>query len=387
MKNKLIHFSQLRPLICKTCLLLTLAAIAFSCKKDVQSSVTSTENVVSSNLSATAYDVTLSLPTGYVKDGSVDYTKYLQMAIDKYDNLNFPAFPILVNDIGLQLRSNSKLTFATGSKLILKPSKNQNYDVLSIRECNNVKIYSPVIVGDRNSHTGSGGEWGMGIGIYSSSNIQVSYAVISNTWGDGIYVGSSAKNIPSSAIIIDRVNITNSRRSAISITSAKGVTITNSYLAKSNGTIPQDGICVEPNSSKDEISGLVFTNIQSFQNKGHGIEFSLSKIYGGSDKKIDAVINSYVDKGSYSAVYVSCFHKKSSHGEKVSGLITFNNPKWYNFGQYVFDPYGLQEPALSLKVVNPSLYDSNNNLLDQAAILKILQREIYSKTNTTIVNN
>src|SRR5690606_11994065 len=61
--------------------------------------------------SAELYDITQSLPAGYVKNGSVDYTQYIQKALDDHNKVMFPDFPILINDAGLSVRSNTKLFF------------------------------------------------------------------------------------------------------------------------------------------------------------------------------------------------------------------------------------------------------------------------------------
>ncbi len=53
--------------------------------------------------------ITEFFPVGYVKDGSRDYTKYIQLAIDKYDNLVFPGYPLSINDQGLSVGSNKTI--------------------------------------------------------------------------------------------------------------------------------------------------------------------------------------------------------------------------------------------------------------------------------------
>src|SRR6476660_8447368 len=47
--------------------------------------------------SATGYNITKSLPSGYVKNGTIDYTKYVQAAINNNSVVVFPNFPILVS--------------------------------------------------------------------------------------------------------------------------------------------------------------------------------------------------------------------------------------------------------------------------------------------------
>src|SRR5699024_7536663 len=67
------------------------------------------------------------LPQNYVKDASVDYTKYIQKALDTNKKIVFPNFPLLINDNGLRLRNGSEVYFNKNSKLILKPSGKESY--------------------------------------------------------------------------------------------------------------------------------------------------------------------------------------------------------------------------------------------------------------------
>src|SRR5690606_12983874 len=64
-----------------------------------------------------AYDLTRSLPKGYVKDGTVDYTKYLQNGINNNKNVLFPDLPLLINKTGLTLKSGTTIVFPDKSRL------------------------------------------------------------------------------------------------------------------------------------------------------------------------------------------------------------------------------------------------------------------------------
>src|ERR1700758_4716525 len=50
-----------------------------------------------------SYKITSSLPANYVKNGSVDYTSFIQGALDKYSKVIFPDFPVLINESGLTI--------------------------------------------------------------------------------------------------------------------------------------------------------------------------------------------------------------------------------------------------------------------------------------------
>src|SRR5690606_36315193 len=131
------------------------------------------------------------LPKNYVKDGTVDYTNYLQKVLNESKNVVFPNFPIRINDTGLVINSGSIILFPVNSKLVLGSSSKSNYEILRIHNKNNITLVNPTIIGDRDNHKGSKGEWGMGISIKDSEGLNIINPKISNCWGDGIYIGKS----------------------------------------------------------------------------------------------------------------------------------------------------------------------------------------------------
>src|ERR1700740_1030002 len=68
-----------------------------------------------SHRDTSAYNVQNALPSGYVTDGSVDYTSFIQNAVSQHSSVVFPGFPIMVNDAGINIGSNKTLTFLNGS--------------------------------------------------------------------------------------------------------------------------------------------------------------------------------------------------------------------------------------------------------------------------------
>src|SRR5699024_2281719 len=94
------------------------------------------------------------LPKKFVKNGSQDYTSYLQKGLDENKIVVFPDFPILINEEGLTVQSGARLIFESNSQLIMKPNDKKSYQVLRIYDVADVKIYNPRIVGDRVKHLG-----------------------------------------------------------------------------------------------------------------------------------------------------------------------------------------------------------------------------------------
>ena len=57
------------------------------------------------------YEIEKSLSKNYVKNGTQDYTAQTQQALLNNRDVIFPDFPVLVNDQGLTVYSNSVLYF------------------------------------------------------------------------------------------------------------------------------------------------------------------------------------------------------------------------------------------------------------------------------------
>lgn len=217
-----------------------------------------------------SYYAVAAFPKGYVKDASKDYTAVLQKVLLEHPVVVLPNFPIMVNGKGLSLPSNSILYFQSKTKLILAPNDYAEYQVLRIHDVKNVSVYNAVIVGDKYSHLGSKGEWGMGISIRGTQNIKIYNAKVSKCWGDGIYLGVTDKDNKNINITLDNIISDDNRRNAMSVISAQNLYVNRMLVSNTSGTSPMAGIDLEPDSLTDEMKNLNFNNIISFNNKAHG---------------------------------------------------------------------------------------------------------------------
>lgn len=111
------------------------------------------------------------------------------------------------------------------------------------------------IIGDKHTHTGTEGEWGMGINLKGAVNATVSGLTIKDCWGDCIYVGGNSRNV-----LIEKCKLDHGRRQGISITKANGVTIRNCTITNVSGTNPQYAIDIEPNR-RDSVDNVLIVNV------------------------------------------------------------------------------------------------------------------------------
>lgn len=323
--------------------------------KSVRVDVSSYElGVIKLKQSVTINDAVNFLPRNYVVDGSIDYTSYIQEAINQSDVVFLPDFPVLINDTGLILRSDMKLIFKDKSELFLKPNNKPRYNIISLIDINNVLIYKPKIKGDRNTHLGKNGEWGMGIYIIGSSNITIVDANISNCWGDGIYIGGSSKNSSNLIKLINPV-IDNARRNGISITSGTNIQILSPIVSNTNGTLPMFGIDIEPNNSNDLINHIDISNPVTFNNKGGGILIGLNKMIKEKTKDVNISILNHYDEGSEIGFRMGGI--SNSQNVPVTGKIIYKEPTWVNnVTPFKYNSSGKNIPILyinSPKIITP----------------------------------
>lgn len=316
--------------------------------------------VIATSIVQGAYDLTNSLPEDYDEKGSTDYTKYIQNGINTHDKVVFPDFPILINSNGLVLKSNSSLIFRPHSQLIMKENGSSTYAILKLNQILNVSIYYPNLVGDRDKHFGSEGQWGMGISIKSSKNIVIYHPNISKCWGDGIYIGrrtSSSHSNPSQNIKIIGGVLDYNRRNGISIATADSVMIKKTLIANTYGNSPMSGIDIEPNSNDDVIRSIYLDSVTTFNNGRRGILIYLKNFIGKKEKYISITINNHKDINSM--VPLDLGVSKLRKGEVINGSIKIEDPNWAvkDLSKPLFHYYKGRKNPLNIVIKNLHVFE------------------------------
>lgn len=281
------------------------------------------------------YDLTNSLPAGYVKDGTVDYTTYLQKGINDNGDVVFPDFPVQVGITGLTFKSNTTVLFRNNSLIKMVPNNKTSYSAVRIEDISNTTFYNMRIEGDRANHSGNTGEWGMGISMRGCTNVRLLSPVVSECWGDGIYLGSS-KNGLNRSIKIENARLDHNRRNGISIIAVDGLVIKNAVISNTIGTAPMAGIDVEPNDNSNTIDNITIDNPVTFNNGRFGIVLSLGELPGSVAKNVNITINNHIDDGSTVGFSSAMGAPKDNGGQALVGNIQVNNPDWRNSRQQSF---------------------------------------------------
>ena len=143
--------------------------------------------------------------------------------------------------------------------------------MLRLNQVSNVKIYGCTIQGERSTHIGSSGEWGFGIGIWGSTDIDLENVTVKDCWGDGIYIMRVySTTMRSQRIHGKNVVSTNNRRQAMSIIDGVDITFEGSYFLNANGTPPQAGIDVEPGGYGNAVEGFKCIECELIGNRERG---------------------------------------------------------------------------------------------------------------------
>ncbi len=197
-------------------------------------------------------------------DDTEAFNKAIQNLSDTCNTVYVPSGTYYINaETSIYLKSNMNLLMSADAVLQAIGNANDHSDVILVRDASNVSISGGSIKGERYQHSGTAGEWGMGIGIYDSTSVHINAVAVSNCWGDGIYIGSKHDqdaDAGSTLVSITNCHLFNNRRNNLSIVCADNVTVDNCSFEYANGTAPEYGIDIETNNSANPCEHITISN-------------------------------------------------------------------------------------------------------------------------------
>lgn len=218
--------------------------------------------------------------------------------------VSLPDINIVVAKEGIVLNDFNVLVFGNKTKVIMEPNDLISYGIIKVHGAKNVKIINPTLIGDRDKHLGKEGEWGHGISILGSQNIEILNYNIRNCWGDGIYIGilnkKSSKNIVLKSGFLDY-----NRRNGMSIVAGEQITINDVTICNTFGTLPMYGLDIEPNNEFSEINDVKINNIKTINNYEGGIAICLHKMRKANIKNVNISIENYSNSNSKKGLFLS----------------------------------------------------------------------------------
>ena len=262
------------------------------------------------------------IPANFSAD---DDTKELQALIDQCPTggtVSIPAGTYMIDALKhLNLKSNMILRMDSGTVLKAITNNMGNYEIIKIAGIHNVTVVGGTLLGERATHTGSGGEWGFGIGIFSARDVLIDGVTANDCWGDGFYIGGTG--VQSVNVTLANVIADNNRRQGLSIVWADSVIVRNSIFKNTRGTPPQAGIDIEPDA------GMSVSNVKIINNEFSGnyhIGLSLYKPanVGSSITNVIITGNNLHDNGAI-AYFGAAIILDDVSGVLVSGNNVSNN--------------------------------------------------------------
>jgi len=159
----------------------------------------------------------------------------------------------------LSVKSNCSLEGRGDVIIQLNATNLTNYAIIDIRSVSNVTVKNIKVIGDKDTHQGTTGEWGMGVNIIESSNITLDKVIVEKTWGDGIYIGCLTFTPVAHNVNIKAVNCEfQGRRNGMSIIDLTNGVFNNCIFRDTTGTLPKAGVDFEPNSVNQLVENVRF---------------------------------------------------------------------------------------------------------------------------------
>lgn len=172
-------------------------------------------------------------------------------------------------DVCILVCSNTELML--NGIIRMTPNSYRGYDIVRAWGDRIVIKGTGTIVGDKHTHTGNTGEWGMGIKVLEAHDVTISGLTVRDCWGDCIYVGEESTSV----LIVD-CQLDHGRRQGISITAADSVTINNCIITNVAGTPPEYAIDVEPNGG-DIVDHVTIDRVTVLDCKGGFLVYGRAK--------------------------------------------------------------------------------------------------------------
>ena len=262
--------------------------------------------------------------------------------------------PISLNGVHQELRG-------TRSVLQLEQTNLDGYNIISNTgiECG---VKGCIIRGDKTTHIGTTGEFGMGVANRGSIGARMEDLVIENCWGDGWYEGAlgggNSRTLNTKAT---NVTINNCRRNGWSLISAKGLRAKDIVITDTSGTAPQAGLDIEPNTIADDLEDIIIDGITTSGNVAGGITLYLGgwSAAGTTEKSLSITIRNHVSKVEiFPFVCTRLFYEA---GDKLlAGHLTMIDPVAVNSlaGGYFMRDWSAIHP-ITINLVRPKLVDCN----------------------------
>lgn len=302
---------------------------------------------------------------GAVGDGVTDDTAAIQAALNASKRVYIPpgTYMVFAHTVpggglgGVKPNSDSEIIFHRDAFLKAITNDADLYSIIDLTNKTNVRIENCNLIGDRDTHTGTTGEFGMGVFIRNGSNITIDGGKITNCWGDGIYVGQASSTGSPEDVSIRNLVCDNNRRNNLTVIAAVGLYVENCTFSNANGTNPQYGVDIEPNNANGNLQNIYFVCCRFINNVNAGFGINLSGLTSASAfaRSISITIQNCFASGNVDNYEVSrCLNP-------APGVVEFKECVSSNSDLTGWKLRRLDYRGVKTRLVNPTVIDWNRN--------------------------
>lgn len=251
-------------------------------------------------------------------------------------------FTYLIDKGGVSLNNNQHLIFKNSARLKAINVNHNAYNILRIINKSNITIDNLNVLGTKGNNTAPFGEWGYGIAIMGSRNINVNNSRFENCFGDGINLqvlapgqGGVTSLTHCRNIVFNTGVSTGNRRQGMSIESGIELYFNNFVFENTEGTAPQCGVDIEPWGANNTVDGVYFDNCIFKDNRNGNFLVDgvmIKNVYVTNCRFVSTVPNNtyshiHTSRGPKSVQFINCFFDENATRTATlrGGEIEFNN--------------------------------------------------------------
>ena len=325
---------------------------------------------------------------GALGDGLTDDTDSINNAINHVSSLGggvvripYSNTPYMIDAVkSIQLKDNITLQIDGYTTLKCIPNNQQTYNIIDVRDVSNVSIVSDglaYIVGDRDDHLDSKGEWGAGVGVRNVENIYMKNIVSMDTWGDGFYLSNVVNGV------FDDLKSDRARRNGFSLISGENLCFNRPISNNTGGTNPQSGFDIEPNNVEELLKNIVINQPYFKDNARYGLVCYFGML-NGSTNKVDVIVNQ--PKLINNTLQIMGLESV------IDGLLVVNDLEVMNAPSHGVNILSKHFDSVKIELNNPRIIDFGtmnevNNTYSSGINLENVTDFVSGKTGGLTINN
>lgn len=319
-------------------------------------------------------------------------TVSVDIGFDPNDNTNFLQYAlqevtedtIVIDNVGMDWntgplwinRNDITIILEEGVVLSALPGEFDVFEsLINVNDKSNINIiaYNAAFIMNKQEYIDlADSEFRHGISLNSATNVLIEGLTILDTGGDGILVTrsfqpNSIKNYCEN-VLIKNCRFSNNYRQGLSVTSAKDLTILNCEFSETKGTLPEDGIDLEPDNPAERLENILIKDCRIFNNFGNAIQLALFMM---QDSSLDVSItvedtymaNNHDPSNTFAFAEIAATDNGS---DGVDGFVEFKNcyiqsSQWTAvYSQKTVESYDLNFTDCVFKDISNDPIDLNN---------------------------